>query len=168
MQSKVTVIRIESLAQIRASVNIVVLGFTSDFRLWEKTTRCHNCLVDKNELDQALDLTYRAAVTAVIQKQAGSELETQFVCSTFRPDLVAVADGCYGIRHQDEVSWKEKIINFKRGFFLSHVLWFLLVSIILYTQVCNVHVMSKRDALKFIANLMSEGEAVGEVSYLCI
>ena len=28
----------------------------------------------------------------------------------------------------------------------------------------NVHVLTKRDALKFIANLMNEEEAVGEVS----
>jgi len=87
-----------------------------------------------DELDQALDSTYRAAVAAVIQKQADSDLGTQFVCSTFRPELVSVADRCYGISHQDKVS--------------------------------NVHVLTKRDALKFIANLMSEEEAVGEVTSL--
>jgi len=87
-----------------------------------------------DELDQALDSTYRAAVAAVIQKQAGSASGTQFVCSTFRPELVAVADRCYGISHQDKVS--------------------------------NVHLLSKRDALKFIANLMNEEEAVGEVTSL--
>jgi len=87
-----------------------------------------------DELDQALDSTYRAAVAAVIQKQANSAPGTQFVCSTFRPELVAVADRCYGISHQDKVS--------------------------------NVHLLSKRDALKFIANLMSEEEAVGEVTSL--
>jgi len=87
-----------------------------------------------DELDQALDSTYRAAVAAVIQKQSGSASGTQFVCSTFRPELVAVADRCYGISHQDKVS--------------------------------NVHLLSKRDALKFIANLMNEEEAVGEVTSL--
>ena len=89
-----------------------------------------------DELDQALDSTYRAAVAAVIQKQADSGLGTQFVCSTFRPELVSVADRCYGISHQDKVS--------------------------------NVHLLTKRDALKFIANLMTEEEAVGDVSYLLI
>jgi len=65
-----------------------------------------------DELDQALDSTYRAAVATVIQKQANSELGTQFVCSTFRPELVAVADRCYGISHQDKVSsWKMMIIK---------------------------------------------------------
>jgi len=90
-----------------------------------------------DELDQALDSTYRAAVAAVIQKQATSEDQpTQFVCSTFRPELVAVANRCYGISHQDKVS--------------------------------NVHLLSKRDALKFIANLMNEEEAVGEVTSLAV
>jgi len=88
-----------------------------------------------DELDQALDSTYRAAVATVIQKQANSkENPTQFICSTFRPELVQVADHCYGISHQDKVS--------------------------------SVHHLSKRDALKFIANLMSEEEAVGEVTSL--
>jgi len=88
-----------------------------------------------DELDQALDSTYRAAVAALIQRQANSdENPTQFVCSTFRPELVAVANRCYGISHQNKVS--------------------------------NIHVLSKKDALHFIANLMNEEEAVGEVTSL--
>jgi len=45
--------------------------------------------------------------------------------------LVAVANRCYGISHQNKVS--------------------------------NIHHMSKRDAEKFIADLMTTEEAVGEV-----
>uniref|UniRef100_A0A7S4I268 Structural maintenance of chromosomes protein n=1 Tax=Odontella aurita TaxID=265563 RepID=A0A7S4I268_9STRA len=88
-----------------------------------------------DELDQALDSTYRAAVAALIERQANSEENpTQFICSTFRPELVSVANRCYGISHQNKVS--------------------------------NIHHLSKRDGLHFIANLMSEEEAVGEVTSL--
>lgn len=58
-----------------------------------------------DELDQALDSTYRAAVANLIQRQANSsETPTQFIVSTFRPELVAVANRCYGISHQNKVS----------------------------------------------------------------
>jgi len=88
-----------------------------------------------DELDQALDSSYRKAVAGLIQRQANSdENPTQFICSTFRPELVAISDNCYGISHQDKVS--------------------------------NILSLSKRDALSFIANLMNEEEAVGEVSSL--
>ena len=57
-----------------------------------------------DELDQALDSTYRASVANLIKKQSNSsENPTQFICSTFRPELVNVADRCYGISHQNKV-----------------------------------------------------------------
>lgn len=88
-----------------------------------------------DELDQALDSSYRKAVAGLIQRQANSkDNPTQFICSTFRPELVAISNRCYGISHQDKVS--------------------------------NIYHLSKKDALKFIANLMSEEEAVGEVTSL--
>ena len=86
-----------------------------------------------DELDQALDSTYRQAVADLIQRQANNEdSPTQFITSTFRPELVSIAKNCYGISHQNKVS--------------------------------SIHHMSKNDALKFIANLMSEEEAVGEIT----
>lgn len=86
-----------------------------------------------DELDQALDSTYRQAVASLIQKQANNvDSPTQFITSTFRPELVAIAKNCYGISHQNKVS--------------------------------SIHHMSRNDALKFIANLMSEEEAVGEIT----
>lgn len=86
-----------------------------------------------DELDQALDSTYRAAVAGLIERQAKSkDNPTQFIVSTFRPELVAVANRCYGISHQNKVS--------------------------------NIHQLTKKDALSFVANLMSEEEAVGEVT----
>ncbi len=61
-----------------------------------------------DELDQALDSSYRKAVAGLIQRQATSEENpTQFICSTFRPELVAIADNCYGISHQDKVKDKD-------------------------------------------------------------
>ena len=58
-----------------------------------------------DELDQALDSTHRASVARMIQHQANSkETPTQFIVSTFRQELVAVANRCYGISHQNKVS----------------------------------------------------------------
>lgn len=94
-----------------------------------------------DELDQALDSTYRAAVASLIKKQATPSDDpddpkegTQFICSTFRPELVAAANRCFGISHQNKVS--------------------------------SFHLLSKNDALHFIANLMTEEEAVGEATSL--
>jgi structural maintenance of chromosome 3 (chondroitin sulfate proteoglycan 6) len=86
-----------------------------------------------DELDQALDSTYRAAVANLIQRQSNDqEFPTQFIVSTFRQELVAVANRCFGVSHQNKVS--------------------------------NLHHLSKRDAQAFIAELLSEEEAVGEVT----
>ena len=94
-----------------------------------------------DELDQALDSTYRAAVASLIKRQATPSDDpndpresTQFICSTFRPELVAAANRCFGISHQNKVS--------------------------------SLHLLSKNDALHFIANLMTEEEAVGDVTTL--
>ena len=94
-----------------------------------------------DELDQALDSTYRAAVASLIKRQATPSEDpndpresTQFICSTFRPELVAAANRCFGISHQNKVS--------------------------------SLHLLSKNDALHFIANLMTEEEAVGDVTTL--
>jgi structural maintenance of chromosome 3 (chondroitin sulfate proteoglycan 6) len=90
-----------------------------------------------DELDQALDSNYRAAVERVIQRQANNkDNPTQFIVSTFRQELVAVANRCYGISHQNKVS--------------------------------SVYHMPKQDAQKFIANLNSEEEAIGEVTSLAV
>jgi len=85
-----------------------------------------------DELDQALDSTHRAAVAALIQRQASSEENpTQFITSTFRPEMVAVASRCYGISHQNKVS--------------------------------NIHMLTKKDSLSFIANLQQEEESSAPV-----
>jgi structural maintenance of chromosome 3 (chondroitin sulfate proteoglycan 6) len=86
-----------------------------------------------DELDQALDSSYRQAVANVIQRQASNpETPTQFITSTFRPELVNISKNCYGISHQNKVS--------------------------------SLHHMTRNDAMRFIADLMNEEEAVGQVS----
>ena len=86
-----------------------------------------------DELDQALDSTYRAAVANVIQRQANDkENPTQFIVTTFRPELVAVSNRCFGVSHQSKVS--------------------------------SIHPLSKKDALRFVADLMKDEEAVGDVT----
>lgn len=86
-----------------------------------------------DELDQALDSSYRSAVASLLQRQANcTENPTQFIVSTFRPELVSVADHCFGIGHQNKVS--------------------------------SLHSLTKKDALRFIASLMSEEEQLGETA----
>ena len=65
-----------------------------------------------DEIDQALDTTHRNAVARMIEKQANDpENPTQFITSTFRPELVEVADKCFGVAHQHKIS---KIYEFEK------------------------------------------------------
>ena len=56
-----------------------------------------------DEIDAALDPQYRTAVGAMIRKQADTQ-DTQFITTTFRPELVKVADQIYGVFHKSRVS----------------------------------------------------------------
>jgi len=56
-----------------------------------------------DEIDSALDTTYRSAVARMMKKQ--SKLNgIQFVASTFKPELVAVANKCYAITFRNKES----------------------------------------------------------------
>ncbi len=58
-----------------------------------------------DEIDQALDGTHRNAVASLIDRQSHSkERSAQFICSTFSPELVDVADRHFGVAHQHKVS----------------------------------------------------------------
>ena len=58
-----------------------------------------------DELDQALDSSYRKAVAGLIKRQANNQDNpTQFICSTFRPEIVSISNQCYGIGLQNKVS----------------------------------------------------------------
>ncbi|KAK2378214.1 Structural maintenance of chromosomes (SMC) family protein [Trifolium repens] len=56
-----------------------------------------------DEIDAALDPQYRTAVTNMIRHLADKE-NTQFITTTFRPELVKVADKIYGVTHENRVS----------------------------------------------------------------
>jgi structural maintenance of chromosome 3 (chondroitin sulfate proteoglycan 6) len=58
-----------------------------------------------DEIDQALDSSYRKAVASLIKRQADSEeTPAQFITTTFRPEFVEVADQWYGIAVHNKVS----------------------------------------------------------------
>ncbi|CAN8247051.1 unnamed protein product [Cochlearia groenlandica] len=56
-----------------------------------------------DEIDAALDPQYRTAVGNMIHRLA-DEASTQFITTTFRPELVKVADKIYGVFHKNRVS----------------------------------------------------------------
>ena len=55
-----------------------------------------------DEIDAALDPQYRTAVAAMIRSQADGG--TQFITTTFRPELVKVAGCIQGVQHSHKVS----------------------------------------------------------------
>ncbi|XP_022752481.1 structural maintenance of chromosomes protein 3 isoform X1 [Durio zibethinus] len=56
-----------------------------------------------DEIDAALDPQYRTAVGNMIRRLADMA-NTQFITTTFRPELVKVADQIYGVTHKNRVS----------------------------------------------------------------
>uniref|UniRef100_A0A5B7B119 Structural maintenance of chromosomes protein n=1 Tax=Davidia involucrata TaxID=16924 RepID=A0A5B7B119_DAVIN len=69
-----------------------------------------------DEIDAALDPQYRTAVGNMIRRLADMA-NTQFITTTFRPELVKVADKIYGVTHKNRVSWvnvvsKEEALDF--------------------------------------------------------
>lgn len=56
-----------------------------------------------DEVDANLDAQYRTAVAALLQS-ISREAGTQFICTTFRPEIVLVADKCYGVTFHNKTS----------------------------------------------------------------
>lgn len=56
-----------------------------------------------DEIDAALDPQYRTAVGNMVRRLA-DQVNTQFITTTFRPELVKVADKIYGVTHNKRVS----------------------------------------------------------------
>ena len=53
-----------------------------------------------DEIDANLDAQYRTAVAQMLQNISNaSENDGQFICTTFRPEMLLVADKCYGVRY---------------------------------------------------------------------
>jgi structural maintenance of chromosome 3 (chondroitin sulfate proteoglycan 6) len=58
-----------------------------------------------DEIDQALDANYRTEVARLISQQVNhSDPPAQFITTTFRPEMVSVANQCYGIALQNKSS----------------------------------------------------------------
>jgi structural maintenance of chromosome 3 (chondroitin sulfate proteoglycan 6) len=59
-----------------------------------------------DEIDANLDAQYRTSVAQMITKlsektEAGGG---QFICTTFRPEMVLVAEKCYGVSYSNKTS----------------------------------------------------------------
>lgn len=54
-----------------------------------------------DEIDANLDAQYRTAVAGLIQESA---VGGQFICTTFRPEMLRVADRCYGVSQERKAS----------------------------------------------------------------
>lgn len=62
-----------------------------------------------DEIDANLDAQYRTAVAEMLKKLSGQGGRTgegggQFICTTFRPEMVLVADKCYGVSYSNKTS----------------------------------------------------------------
>lgn len=56
-----------------------------------------------DEVDANLDAQYRTAVAGLLES-ISKEAGTQFICTTFRPEIVHVADKCYGVTFRNKNS----------------------------------------------------------------
>ncbi|KAI9657307.1 MAG: Structural maintenance of chromosomes protein 3 [Bathelium mastoideum] len=54
-----------------------------------------------DEIDANLDAQYRTAVAQMLQE---SSQTAQFICTTFRPEMVEVAEKCYGVMYSNKTS----------------------------------------------------------------
>jgi structural maintenance of chromosome 3 (chondroitin sulfate proteoglycan 6) len=62
-----------------------------------------------DEIDANLDAQYRTAVAEMLQRLSGQGGKNgdgggQFICTTFRPEMVHVADKCYGVSYSNKTS----------------------------------------------------------------
>ncbi|KAK1265174.1 Structural maintenance of chromosomes protein 3 [Acorus gramineus] len=72
-----------------------------------------------DEIDAALDPQYRTAVGNMIRHLADMA-NTQFITTTFRPELVKVADKIYGVTHKNRVSRVDVISKDEALDFIEH------------------------------------------------
>lgn len=56
-----------------------------------------------DEVDANLDAQYRTAVAGLLSS-ISQDAGTQFICTTFRPEIVQVADKCYGVTFTNKTS----------------------------------------------------------------
>jgi len=70
-----------------------------------------------DEIDANLDAQYRTAVAQMLSELAEGG---QFICTTFRPEMLLVADKCYSVGYQNKTSSidvcsREAALNFIEG-----------------------------------------------------
>jgi len=70
-----------------------------------------------DEIDANLDAQYRTAVAALLQQISANG---QFICTTFRPEMVLVAEKCYGVAYSNKTSSidvvnREEALEFVEG-----------------------------------------------------
>lgn len=78
-----------------------------------------------DEIDANLDAQYRTAVAEMLKKLSGQGGEKgegggQFICTTFRPEMVLVAEKCYGVSYSNKTSSidvvnREEALDFVEG-----------------------------------------------------
>jgi len=70
-----------------------------------------------DEIDANLDAQYRTAVAQMLEEisaqqnaeedgeeSSGNSMSGQFICTTFRPEMLLVADKCYGVTFHNKTS----------------------------------------------------------------
>ena len=57
-----------------------------------------------DEIDANLDAQYRTAVANMLKSISETSENGQFICTTFRPEMVMVADKCYGVLYTNKTS----------------------------------------------------------------
>ncbi|KAK3368087.1 RecF/RecN/SMC [Podospora didyma] len=72
-----------------------------------------------DEVDANLDAQYRTAVASLLESISQTQ-KTQFICTTFRPEIVLVADKCYGVTFHNKNSTidcvpTKEALNFVEG-----------------------------------------------------
>ncbi|VAH23636.1 unnamed protein product [Triticum turgidum subsp. durum] len=72
-----------------------------------------------DEIDAALDPQYRTAVGSVVRRLADLA-DTQFIATTFRPEILKVADKIYGVTHKNRVSFINVVSKEQAMDFIEH------------------------------------------------
>lgn len=61
-----------------------------------------------DEIDANLDAQYRTAVAqhlqSLSQNKKDEDRASQFICTTFRPEMLLVAEKCYGVSYKNKTS----------------------------------------------------------------
>ena len=61
-----------------------------------------------DEVDAELDTQYREMVAKLVHKQANQQANVQIFCTTFKPEILEIADAYYRIAMKNEASRVEK------------------------------------------------------------